>query len=144
MKPIINVTPLIDVLLVLLIIFMVITPSKPTAFKAKVPAEPTGAEPLAPNPNHLVVTVSADATLKLNRGDESGTVDDSEKVQAELREIFEYRAANGIFRPDSNEVERTVFIKAPKSINYGSVAKVVDALKLSGAEPIGLQIDDLQ
>ena len=144
MKPIINVTPLIDVLLVLLIIFMVITPSKPTVFKAKVPAEPTDAPPINPNPNYLVVIVNADSTLKLNRDGDSGTVEDSEKVQAKLREVFEYRAANGIFRPDSNEIERTVFIKAPKNINYGSVAKVVDAVKLSGAEPIGLQIDDLQ
>ena len=144
MKPIINVTPLIDVLLVLLIIFMVITPSKPSAFKAKVPAEATSGQDLPPNPNTLIVTVNADSSLKLNLEDNLGTVEDSEKVQAELRRVFEYRAANGIFRPQSNEVERTVFIKAPKNINYGSVAKVVDALKLSGAEPIGLQIDDLQ
>lgn len=144
MKPIINVTPLIDVLLVLLIIFMVITPSKPTAFKAKVPAEPTNAPELPPNINYLVVTINADSTLKLNRENDYGTVEDSEKVQEKLREVFQYRAANGVFRPDSNEVERTVFIKAPKNINYGSVAKVFDAIKLSGAEPIGLQIDDLQ
>ncbi len=144
MKPIINVTPLIDVLLVLLIIFMVITPTKPTVFKAKVPAEPTNAPDLEPNINFLIVTVNADSTLKLNRDDGYGTVEDSEKVQERLREVFETRAANGVFRPDSNEIERTVFIKAPKNINYGSVAKVVDAVKLSGAEPIGLQIDDLQ
>lgn len=144
MKPIINVTPLIDVLLVLLIIFMVITPTKPTAFKAKVPAEPTENPSINPHPNYLVVSVNADSTLKLNREDGFGTVEDSEKVQEKLREVFRYRAANGIFRPDSNEVERTVFIKAPKNIDYGSVAKVVDAVKLSGAEPIGLQIDDLQ
>jgi biopolymer transport protein ExbD len=55
--PYINVTPLIDVLLVLLIIFMVISPLKPTRFEAKVPAEP---DPLAnqnalPNPNSLVI-----------------------------------------------------------------------------------------
>lgn len=144
MKPIINVTPLIDVLLVLLIIFMVITPTKPTAFKTKIPAEPTNAPDLPPHINFLVVTVNADSTLKLNRDDGYGTVEDSEKVQEKLREVFQYRAANGIFRPDSNEVERTVFIKAPKNIDYGSVAKVVDAVKLSGAEPIGLQLDDLQ
>lgn len=144
MKPIINVTPLIDVLLVLLIIFMVITPSKPTAFQAKIPAQPTDTQLVNSNPNYLLVTVNADSTLKLNRGDGYGTVEDSEKVQAKLREVFAHRSANGIFRPDSNEIERTVFIKAPKNINYGSVAKVVDAVKLSGAEPIGLQIDDLQ
>jgi biopolymer transport protein ExbD len=144
MKPIINVTPLIDVLLVLLIIFMVITPTKPTAFKAKVPAEPTGIPSAKSHPNYLVVTVNPDSSLKLNLENDYGTVEDSEKVQAKLREVFALRAASGIFRPDSNEVERTVFIKAPKNIDYGSVSKVVDAVKLSGAEPIGLQIDDLQ
>jgi len=47
-------------------------------------------------------------------------------------------------RAGTNEIEKTVFIKAPKNLNYGSVAKVVDAVKTSGAAPIGLQIDDLQ
>lgn len=142
MKPNINVTPLIDVLLVLLIIFMVISPSKPTAFKAKIPAEPPNINFTA-NPNKLIVTINSDYSLKLNRDNGFGSVDDSEKVVEKLREVFDYRAANGILRPNSNEVEKTVFIKAPKNLNYGSVAKVVDAVKISGAEPIGLQIDDL-
>jgi len=143
MKPNINVTPLIDVLLVLLIIFMVISPTKPTTFKAKIPAEPAGAQNLPPHPNSLIVTVNQDYSLKLNLENEMGTVEDSEKITQKLREVFELRAKEGIFRPNSNEIEKTVFIKAPKNINYGSVAKVVDAVKLSGAEPIGLQIDDL-
>lgn len=142
-KPNINVTPLIDVLLVLLIIFMVISPSQPTAFKAKVPAESKIDSIINPNPNTLIVTVNSDYSLKLNRDSDYGTVDDSEKVIEKLREVFVYRSENGILRPNSNEVEKTVFIKAPKNINYGSVAKVVDAVKLSGAEPIGLQIDNL-
>ena len=144
MRPNINVTPLIDVLLVLLIIFMVISPTKPTAFKAKVPAEPSGENNLPPHPDTLIVTVNPDNSLKLNRENEMGTVEDSEIVIAKLREVFEYRSQNGVLRPNSNEVEKTVFIKAPKNLNYGSVAKVVDAVKLSGADPIGLQIDDLQ
>jgi biopolymer transport protein ExbD len=144
MKPNINVTPLIDVLLVLLIIFMVISPSKPTAFQAKVPAESRNKPPMRDNPNTLIVTVNADYSLKLNRENEMGTVEDSEKVTDRLRETFDIRAREGVFRPDSNEVEKTVFIKAPKNLNYGSVAKVVDAVKLSGAQPIGLQIDDLE
>lgn len=144
MKPNINVTPLIDVLLVLLIIFMVISPAKPTAFKAKVPAEPKGENPLESHPNTLIVRVNADFSLVLNRENEMGTVENPEKIIEKLRETFDLRQREGILRPDSNEVEKTVFIKAPKNINYGSVVKVVDAIKLSGAEPIGLQIDDLQ
>ncbi len=144
MKPNINVTPLIDVLLVLLIIFMVISPAKPTAFRAKVPAEPKGENRLESHPNTLIVSVNADFSLVLNRENEMGTVENPEKIIEKLRETFDLRQREGILRPDSNEVEKTVFIKAPKNINYGSVVKVVDAIKLSGAEPIGLQIDDLQ
>lgn len=144
MKPNINVTPLIDVLLVLLIIFMVITPAKPTAFKAKIPAEPTKGTPLESHPNTLIVNVNADFSLVLNRENDLGTIENPEKIIEKLRETFDLRERGGILRPGSNEVEKTVFIKAPKNINYGSIAKVVDAVKLSGAEPIGLQIDDLQ
>lgn len=144
MKPNINVTPLIDVLLVLLIIFMVNSPAKPTAFKAKVPAEPTNVPKLKDNPNTLIVSVNADYSLTLNRINDLGTIENPEKVMEKLRETFDLREKSGILRPNSNEIEKTVFIKAPKNLNYGSVAKVVDAVKLSGAEPIGLQIDDLQ
>ena len=144
MKPNINVTPLIDVLLVLLIIFMVISPSKPTAFKAKVPAETTRDEKITPNPNTLIVSVGADSSLQLNREENIGTVDESEKLIETLQAVFNTREREGNLRPGTNEVEKTVFIKAPKNLNYGSVAKVVDAVKLSGAAPIGLQIDDLQ
>jgi biopolymer transport protein ExbD len=143
-KPNVNVTPLIDVLLVLLIIFMVVSPSKPTAFKAKIPAEPTNDKDLPQNPNKLIVTMNADYSLKLNLENDLGTVETPEKVIEKLREVFAYRASNGVLRENSNEVEKTVFIKAPKTTDYGSVAKIVDAVKLSGAEPIGLQIDDLQ
>lgn len=144
MKPNINVTPLIDVLLVLLIIFMVIAPTKPTAFKAKVPAEPTGNVKLPPHPNALIVAVKSDSSLQLNREEGLGTVDDSERLIAMLKDVFNQREQAGIMRTGTNEIEKTVFIKAPKNLNYGSVAKVVDAVKVSGAAPIGLQIDDLQ
>ncbi|MCA1631516.1 MAG: biopolymer transporter ExbD, partial [Acidobacteria bacterium] len=74
--PYINVTPLIDVLLVLLIIFMVITPLKPTRFKALVPTEPPPSnEPIKPNPLTLVVSIEKDLKLKLNL-DDAGSVND--------------------------------------------------------------------
>ena len=63
--PFINVTPLIDVLLVLLIIFMVITPLKPSRFIAKLPARPNN-QHVEENPKTLVVTIAPDHTLKLN------------------------------------------------------------------------------
>ncbi|HEX8250351.1 MAG TPA: biopolymer transporter ExbD [Pyrinomonadaceae bacterium] len=149
-KPNINVTPLIDVLLVLLIIFMVISPSKPSTFKAKVPPE-TKSDDLLPNPNTLIVTINPDSSLKLNRED-SGSITEPQSLLEKLSGKFEERLRNGIYdenlsgRNDlSNEqkVLKTVFIKAPKNFAYGEVAKVVDAVKLSGANPVGLQIDDL-
>jgi len=45
--------------------------------------------------------------------------------------------------PESERIERTVFIKAPRSIPYGEVVRVLDSVKGAGAAPVGLQIDDL-
>jgi biopolymer transport protein ExbD len=45
---------------------------------------------------------------------------------------------------DDVRIEKTVFIKGPRSLAYGEVAKVIDGLKGAGASPIGLQLDDLQ
>lgn len=144
--PNINVTPLIDVLLVLLIIFMVISPSKPSRFEAKVPAEPKPEEQnliLKPNPNTLIVFVDKENKLKLNQ-DEIGNLADPSALINKLTETFNYREANGVFRENTNETEKTVFIKAPRSVKYGEVAKVVDAVKSAGAQPVGLQVDDLE
>jgi len=145
--PNINVTPLIDVLLVLLIIFMVITPSKPSRFEAKIPAEPKDEEKnvvLKPNPNTLIVFISRDGgKLRLNTED-IGVVSDTEPLTAKLQEVFKDREARGVLREGTNEVEKTIFIKAPKSVKYGDVVKVIDAVKVAGAQPIGLQIDDLE
>lgn len=144
--PNINVTPLIDVLLVLLIIFMVISPSKPSRFEAKVPAEPKPDDQTIakPNPLTLVVAVNkSDMKLTLNN-QEAGDVSNADDLTAKLKEIFDGRDANGVFREGTNEVEKTVFIKSPRSVRYGDVVKVIDAVKTAGAQPIGLQIDDLQ
>ena len=143
--PHINVTPLIDVLLVLLIIFMVITPLKPSRFEAKVPAEPKD-EPqtnVKPNPLTLVISVNKDTKGIMLNNEPFGDVSDTEKLTNKLREIFKESENNGAFREGTNEVEKTLFIKSPKSVRYGDVVKVIDAVKTAGAEPIGLQIDDL-
>jgi biopolymer transport protein ExbD len=135
-KPEINVTPLIDVLLVLLIIFMVVTPIKPSKFNARVPSEPTDSDDINPNPKTLIVTVDANTSIGLNTEKLNATVASPDSMIARLKEVFAAREQN-------LENERTVFIKAPKNINYGTVAKVVDAVKMSGAAPISLQIDRL-
>lgn len=144
-KPSINVTPLIDVLLVLIIIFMVITPLKPSRFEAKVPAEPKEQQDVnvKPNPLTLVVAISKETKGITLNNEPFGDVSDTEKLNNKLAEIFRERTNNGVFRENSNEIEKTIFIKSPKSVRYGDVVKVIDAAKAAGASPIGLQIDDL-
>jgi len=143
--PNINVTPLIDVLLVLLIIFMCITPLKPSRFEAKVPAEPKDQQDVnvKPNPLTLVVAINKETKGITLNNENFGDVSDTEKLNAKLNEIFRERENNGVFREGTNEVEKTIFIKSPKSVRYGDVVKVIDAAKAAGASPIGLQIDDL-
>lgn len=144
--PSINVTPLIDILLVLLIIFMAISPLKPARFEAKVPAEPKPDEQqmqAKPNPLTLVVSIENNLNVRLN-SDAMGNTSDTEALVAKLQQTFKDRENNGAFREGTNEVEKTLFIKAPRSVKYGEVVKVIDAVKVAGAQPIGLQIDDLQ
>jgi biopolymer transport protein TolR len=152
-NPHINVTPLIDVLLVLLIIFMVVTPLKPSSFKARVPFESQINDHATPNPDILVVSVGVDSLLKLNAETIVGSIADTSALTKRLNDIFIQRVASGNVsqsfadgpnRPANDRIERTVFIKAPSHLDYGSVARVVDAVKLGGAYPISLQIDDLE
>jgi biopolymer transport protein ExbD len=146
--PFINITPLIDVLLVLLIIFMTISPLKPRQFKTKLSQEPT-LENVPPNPYSLVVTIDKDLQIRLNQGENIGSVNSTEKLIATLAQTFRERKETGVYRnnwenlSDAERIEKTVFIKAPRSVGYGEVVKVIDNLKGVGAEPIGLQIDDL-
>jgi biopolymer transport protein ExbD len=150
--PVINITPLIDVLLVLLIIFMVVAPLKPHRFMTKLPAPPQNRQDILPNINTLVVTIRPDRTLLLNSLDEMGTVDNMAPLSSELRSVFAERLHNRAYRadmltrfdlPERERIEKTVFIKAPRSIPYGEVTRVIDGLKGAGAEPIGLQLDGL-
>ena len=144
-KPNINVTPLIDVLLVLLIIFMVITPVKPSKFEAKVPAEPKDQQNLdvKPNPLTLVVSINRNTRQLLLNNEPVGSVDEPDPLFNALKGIFQQREQNDVRRENSNEIEKTIFIKSPTSIKYGDVARVIDTVKAAGAQPIGLQIDDL-
>jgi len=151
--PYINVTPLIDVLLVMLIIFMVITPLKPSRFQADIPTQRDPNEDLSklkPNPLTLV-SISNDLQLKLNQ-DSIGSVNDTGPLGLRLTQLFQQRKQTRAFKPgmetrsdlpDEERLEKTVFVKAPRSVKYGDVVKVIDAIKGSGANPIGLQVDDL-
>jgi biopolymer transport protein TolR len=154
-KPSINVTPLIDILLVLLIIFMIITPLRPARFKAMVPEPPLEHKHIILSPRTLVVSIERDLTVKLIRGltvVAEGSVGDAGGVAVRLAQEWRERKSNGdwkaelIARADlapDERIERTVFVRAPRSIAYGEVAKVIDSIKDAGAQPVGLQTDEL-
>jgi biopolymer transport protein ExbD len=153
-SPSINVTPLIDVLLVLLIIFMVVTPIKPSRFKTLIPEPPQPPTSTPPQGSSLtlVVTIKPDGHLELNKLGVMGSVNEMGKLSAKLGELFRLRLVNHTYRrdmmerndlPEEKRIERTVFIKAPRSIAFGEVTKVIDGIRGAGAEPVGLQIDEL-
>jgi biopolymer transport protein ExbD len=152
-KPHINVTPLIDVLLVVLIIFMVVSPLKPARFLTNVPAKPNrDMKDVDPNPNTLVVTIKLDRTLMLNHIDNVGSVSDTSRLSMMLVDLFQKRLQSHDYRYELRDridlseemrIEKTVFIKAPRSIPYADVIRVLDGIKGAGASPVGLQIDEL-
>jgi biopolymer transport protein TolR len=126
----VNVTPMIDVLLVLLIIFMVVAPVKPARFDTKVPSKPDAKAPVQAPASLLMVDVGSGS------GQNQSVELNSRPVQlpelaAILRELLEER-------PD-----KTVYVKAPKAKAYGDVVSVIDAVKGAGAVTVGLQVDFL-
>ena len=153
-EPYINVTPLIDVLLVLLIIFMVVTPLKPSRFKADIPTQRDPNEDLSklkPNPLTLVVSIAPDMSIKLNQ-DSLGSVNDTTPLSQRLLQVFQQRKDQRAYKvgmemrtdlKEEDKIEKTVFVKAPRTMKYGDVVKVIDAIKGAGANPVGLQVDDL-
>jgi biopolymer transport protein ExbD len=127
--PSINVTPLIDVLLVLLIIFMIIGPSRPNKFDAKIPEKQKSEEADDSHNPALVVTIDRASGYALNM-QPAKTLDE---LQSQLRHALDGRPSD----------LKAVFLKAPRSLNYGEVAKVIDVMKIAGCAPIGLQIENL-
>ncbi len=129
--PYINMTPMIDILLVLLIIFMVISPQKPHRFEAKVPQKPPeNMQDQPPDPLSLLITIPRTGDqYKLNTEEFKGL----DALGKRLFEAIDPRPAD----------RKAVFIKAPRTIPYGEVVKVIDVVKKSGGQPIGLQIEAL-
>ena len=126
-KPNINVTPLIDVLLVLLIIFMAISPVKPHKYETKVPEKPKDNQIV--EDLMLVVSISRDNSYQLNQT--------KAETLAELNSLL-HKALDQ--RPSDR---KTVFIKGAPTLRYSQVAEVLDTIKESGAAPIGLQLEGL-
>jgi biopolymer transport protein TolR len=119
----INVTPMIDVLLVLIIVFMVIVPVTPKGVVADIPREATKSEPT--QPRTVVIELHASATgpaaLSINR--EPVTWDD---LRVKLIDIYKTRA------------ERVAFVRADSDMEFEPVAQVIDIVHSAGVENVGL------
>jgi biopolymer transport protein TolR len=123
----INVTPLVDVVLVLLIIFMVVTPLLEKDIGVRVPATEQVKEDTPPPPDQLVVRVTAQGDTQIN--DEKV---DSADLVGKLKAILDRQR-----KPE----DKIVFIVADDGASYGTVVHVLDSAKVAGAETLGMMTE---
>jgi biopolymer transport protein TolR len=118
-----NVVPLIDILLVLLIIFMVITPTTPKGLDAQVPqpAPPNAPQNKEIEQKTVVVQVGADGSVKINQEDATW-----DSLGPRLEEIFKQRA------------EKVAFVKGDDKVLFAEVARAIDIMRGAGIEKVGL------
>jgi len=123
----INITPYIDILLVLLIIFMVITPVRQMDLDVKVPQTSQDIDKGAIDPSVIVVSIGEAAAIAINQEPTSIA-----QLGSKLQEIYSKRA------------NKNMFVSASAKLAYSDVVRIIDIAKGAGVQDIGLLTEEIQ